>query len=84
MGSPSKPTEGIAMNTTEGNSLAATIEANKRHLEWFFEAAEAPVEYLAREIARAGYRIYSARMRAGKYSLRLSPVFCPKVVSVVN
>ena len=72
------------MNTTEGRNLAATIEANKRHLEWFFEGAESPVDFLAREIARAGYCIYSARMRAGEYSLRLSPIIRPKVVSVVN
>ena len=72
------------MNTTEGETLAATIEANKRHLEWFLEGAEAPVDYLAREIARVGYRIYSVRLRAGECSLRLSPIIQPKVVSVVN
>ena len=44
------------MNTTDGSTLAPTIEANKRHLEWFFEGAEAPVDYLAREVAQAGYR----------------------------
>lgn len=38
------------MNTTDGKALAATIEANKRHLEWFFEGAEAPVDYLARRV----------------------------------
>ena len=72
------------MTTTDGKALAATIEANKRHLEWFFEGAEAPVEYLAREIARVGYRIHSVRLRAGEYSLRLSPIIRPKIVSVVN
>ena len=72
------------MNTKSGETLAATVEANKRHLDWFFEAAEAPVDCLAREIARAGYRIYSGRMRAGEYSLRLSPIMRPSAVSVVN
>ena len=72
------------MNTTDGKALAATIEANKRHLEWFLEGAEAPVDYLAREIARVGYRIYSVRLRAGECSLRLSPIIRPGVVSVVN
>ena len=72
------------MKTTDGKAMATTIEANKRHLEWFFEGAEAPVEFLAREIAQAGYRNYSARMRAGKYSLRLSPIIRPGVESVVN
>ena len=82
--SPINPTEGITMPTAHGSTLAATIEANKRHLEWFFEEARAPVEFLAREIARVGYRIYSVKLRAGECSLRLSLIMRQNVVSVVN
>ena len=74
------------MNIRVGKTLAATIEADKRHLKMFFEGRRSPVDsgYLAREIARAGFRIYSARMRAGGYSFRLSLIIRPKVVSVWN